>query len=123
MKRGSLLLALVLLLSCQKKVPIENLTFESCNLASTERVIVMANQSATLTYTKKYRNFAFQEYTYIITLPDTTAFIVCNMPPTISLKEGKVKNIVFSGNRVVPPFGADYWATKVELIKLRFVEP
>lgn len=121
MKKIPFLFALVLLLSCQKNEVIQNLTFNSCDLASTERLIAVADKSATLTYTKNYRNFALQEYTYIITLPDTTALIVCNMPPTISLKEGEVKNIVFSGNKATIPPYADVWATKVELTKLRFV--
>lgn len=118
MRRLLFYIACMILISCKEDKRPEH-SFVSCNLAG-QNLQVLKNVSGTLSYTDKLASYPLSEFSYYIIVGGELPLEVCNMPSSIKLSAGEIKNVVFSGEMVVLPFNADAISSTIQLSELNF---
>jgi hypothetical protein len=118
MKKLLFYIACMILMSCKEDEKPE-LSFISCNLDG-QNLQVIKNNSGTLTYTDKLGSYPLSEFSYYIIVGGELPLEICNMPSSLKLAEGEVKNVVFSGEMVILPFNADAISSTIQLSDLKF---
>lgn len=111
---------LAVLLSCKKENDSSDLTFSDACSFSASQVEVVNNLNGLLRYTDNIKNVSLSGYKFVIESSGRLPMVVCNMPASFQMTEGKTRNVKFSGRVLIISDQTDAVNTNIELNYLKF---
>ncbi|MCU7693691.1 hypothetical protein ACFSPU_05035 [Haoranjiania flava] len=111
---------LAVLLSCKKENDSSDLIFSDGCSFSASQVEVVNHLNGLLRYTDNIKNVSLSGYKFVIESSGHLPMVVCNMPATFQMTEGKARNVKFGGRILIISDQADAVNTNIELNYLKF---